>query len=86
MAEKAIDHDVLHHEMQSNDDNAQDKQGWNDARAANLDEHEMTIRQALVRYRSAVCWSLVVSMSIIMEGCDTNLIGNVSQMGSGSSP
>jgi SP family general alpha glucoside:H+ symporter-like MFS transporter len=46
------------------------------ARAANEEEHETTIRAALTIHRKAVMWSLIISMSIIMEGYDTNLIGN----------
>lgn len=36
----------------------------------------MTVRQALRAYPWAVAWSLTISMSIIMEGYDTNLIVN----------
>lgn len=49
-----------------------------DAQAANQAEHDMTLKQALSMYRSAVFWSLLVSFSIIMEGYDTNLISNLS--------
>ena len=47
-----------------------------EAHAANINEHTMTVRQALRSYPWAVIWSLTISMSIIMEGYDTNLIGN----------
>ena len=47
-----------------------------DAHLANISEHEATVRKALRAYPYAAFWSLVVSMSIIMEGYDTNLIGN----------
>ncbi|KAJ5808247.1 transporter [Penicillium riverlandense] len=54
--------------------------GWEhsveDARVANENEHKMSVRQALLSYRWAVAWSLIISMSIIMEGYDTILIGN----------
>ncbi|KAL4999843.1 general substrate transporter [Aspergillus recurvatus] len=53
---------------------------WNtstkEAQAANTAEHSMTVRQALRAYPWAVIWSLTISMFIIMEGYDTNLIGN----------
>jgi len=39
-----------------------------DARAANINEHHMTVREALRSYRWAIIWSLTVSMSVIMEG------------------
>lgn len=46
------------------------------AKAANLAEHELTVRQALYTHRWAVAWSLLISASIIMEGYDTVLINN----------
>lgn len=57
-----------------------EKGGWHasvaDAHLANIDEHNSTVRKALRAYPYAVLWSAAVSMSIIMEGYDTNLIGN----------
>lgn len=47
-----------------------------DAQLANLNEHSSTVRQALRAYPWAVVWTLLVLMSIIMEGYDTILIGN----------
>ncbi|KAK8023731.1 alpha-glucoside transport [Apiospora rasikravindrae] len=46
--------------------------GWaekshEDAQAGNIDEHAMTVRDALMNHRWAVVWSLTVSMSVIME-------------------
>lgn len=46
------------------------------ARAANDEEHTTTVAQALKIHWKAVMWSLIVSMSIIMEGYDTSLITN----------
>ncbi|KEF58742.1 uncharacterized protein A1O9_06668 [Exophiala aquamarina CBS 119918] len=40
------------------------------------DEKEMTVRQALVAYRKAILWCLAISTCVIMEGYDTNLLGN----------
>ncbi|KAI1018727.1 hypothetical protein LB503_005559 [Fusarium chuoi] len=48
-----------------------------EAQAANAHEHALTVRQALKSYPWAVVWSLVVSLSIIMEGYDTILIGSL---------
>lgn len=79
MAEKTSDQHVVHHERDDSPANVKDIQALNDARAANQDEHSLSIGDALKQYRWAVMWSLIVSMSIIMEGYDTNLIGNVSQ-------
>jgi SP family general alpha glucoside:H+ symporter-like MFS transporter len=68
------DYEAGHHEALGQ------KGGWQasvaDAHLANINEHEITVRKALRAYPYAALWSLVVSMSIIMEGYDTNLIGN----------
>ncbi|PNP81436.1 hypothetical protein FNYG_05242 [Fusarium nygamai] len=48
-----------------------------EAQAANAYEHALTVRQALKSYPWAVAWSLVGSLSIIMEGYDTILIGSL---------
>lgn len=46
------------------------------ARAANDEEHTTNVVAALKIHWKAVLWSLVISMSIIMEGYDTSLIFN----------
>lgn len=48
-----------------------------DAQASNTHEHSLGVRRALKSYPWAVVWSLVISMSIIMEGYDTILIGSL---------
>ena len=48
-----------------------------EAQAASAHEHALGIRQALRQYPYAVLWSLCISMSIIMEGYDTILIGSL---------
>ncbi|KAI1819049.1 sugar transporter [Xylaria intraflava] len=45
-----------------------------EARQATEDEHSQTILQALRENRKAVMWSILISMTIIMEGYDTILI------------
>lgn len=47
-----------------------------DAKHASDEEHSQTPFQALSANRSAVIWSMVLSMSIVMEGYDTILMGN----------
>ncbi|KAL2836426.1 general substrate transporter [Aspergillus pseudoustus] len=47
-----------------------------DAKHASDEEHAQTLWQALRDNRKAVMWSVLVSMSIIMEGYDTILMGN----------
>lgn len=39
-------------------------------------EKDMTVREALKAYKKAVLWSLTISTCVIMEGYDTNLLGN----------
>lgn len=68
-AEKAISHASL--------DQPHGKQDLANAAAANQHEHDLTVRQALRRYPWAVFWALTVSMSVIMEGYDTILIGSL---------
>lgn len=48
-----------------------------EARAANAREHSFTVREALRAYPWAVAWSFAISMSIIMEGYDTILVGSL---------
>lgn len=54
--------------------------GWTSthdrARAANAAEHSLTVRKAVLDHGWGVVWSLVISLSIIMEGYDTILIGS----------
>lgn len=39
-----------------------------DAKQATDDEHAQTLRQAFSQNRRAVFWSVMISMSIVMEG------------------
>lgn len=47
-----------------------------EAKHATDEEHEQTLWQALRANRKAVTWSVLISMTIIMEGYDTILMGN----------
>lgn len=47
-----------------------------EAKQAADDEHAQTLMQALRENRKAVMWSVLISMSIVMEGYDTILMGN----------
>ncbi|KAF3390771.1 Maltose permease MAL31 [Talaromyces pinophilus] len=47
-----------------------------EAMRATDEEHEQTLWQAIRANRKAVAWSVLISMSIIMEGYDTILMGN----------
>lgn len=46
------------------------------ARLANEEEHQTSVKDALRIHWKAVMWSLIISMSIIMEGYDMALITN----------
>lgn len=47
-----------------------------DAKEATAAEHSTTFWQGIKLYRKAAFWSFIVSMTIIMEGYDTALLGN----------
>lgn len=47
-----------------------------EAKNASDNEHKATVRETLKKYRAAVCWSFVISMTIVMEGYDTILMYN----------
>ncbi|KAI0025226.1 sugar transporter-like protein [Xylariomycetidae sp. FL0641] len=66
-AQKAADHEV------------EDKLGYNaldEARQATEDEHNQTLWEALKQNRRAVMWSVLISMTIVMEGYDTILMSS----------
>lgn len=47
-----------------------------EAKHASDEEHAQTLFQAISANRKAVMWSMVISLSIVMEGYDTILMGN----------
>lgn len=46
------------------------------AKQAARTEHELTAREAIRKYPRAIMWCLVVSMCVVMEGYDLNLLTN----------
>ncbi|KAK8055977.1 Maltose permease MAL31 [Apiospora rasikravindrae] len=46
-----------------------------DAHTATDYEHDMTVREALRLYPKAIAFSIILSMSLVMEGYDTALLG-----------
>ncbi|RMJ07019.1 hypothetical protein CDV36_013380 [Fusarium kuroshium] len=74
-----VEHDEIVHRLgpKANIITEPDRQMSEQAQAANEHEHSLTVRQALKAYPWAVAWSLTVSLSIIMEGYDTILIGSL---------
>lgn len=47
-----------------------------EAKHASDEEHAQTLFQAINANRKAVAWSMLISMSIVMEGYDVSLMGN----------
>jgi SP family general alpha glucoside:H+ symporter-like MFS transporter len=47
------------------------------AEAANAQEHELSLRQALRLFPKSVMWSFILSTSVVMEGYDTKLISTL---------
>ena len=81
MAEKSLE--ISHvDEANGNFDRTWRDEQWGDRKLSvaaqdfGRDEKDMTVREAIVAYRKAILWSLAVSTCVIMEGYDTNLLGN----------
>ncbi|PSR80793.1 general substrate transporter [Coniella lustricola] len=47
-----------------------------EAAQATANEHSLTLWQALRTYKRAAMWSVLISTTVIMEGYDTQLLGN----------
>lgn len=82
MSEKVIQEDIDHVEANGNFERSWRDEGWGGralstaAQDSARAEKDMTIPQAIKAYKKAIMWSLVISTCVIMEGYDTNLIGN----------
>nr|XP_036582141.1 MFS sugar transporter [Colletotrichum truncatum]KAF6790801.1 MFS sugar transporter [Colletotrichum truncatum] len=77
MASKG-DHEVQHLRKAAENE-VEEKLGQSaifEAKQASDDEHAQTLLQALSQNRKAVLWSVLISMSIVMEGYDVILINN----------
>lgn len=48
-----------------------------EAALANQADDELTLRQALVKYKKAVFWSMFVSCALVMEGYDLVVVSRV---------
>lgn len=82
MSEKIIQEDIDNVEANGNFERSWRDEKWA-GRALSIaaqdsarNEKDMTVRQALKAYKKAILWSLVISTCVIMEGYDTNLLGN----------
>jgi MFS transporter, SP family, general alpha glucoside:H+ symporter len=81
MSEKV--QDITHvDEPNGNFDRTWREEQWGEKRLSvaaqdySAEEKDMSIMEALKIYKKAVLWSLVISTCVIMEGYDTNLMGN----------
>jgi MFS transporter, SP family, general alpha glucoside:H+ symporter len=74
--------DIGHVEANGNFDRSWRDEKWGDrslsvaAQDVASQEKDMTIWQAVQANPMAIFWSLVISTCVIMEGYDTNLLGN----------
>lgn len=57
-----------------NFDDAETMELVNQARESSERDHQLTIRQALTKYKKAVMWSMMLSIALIMEGYDVVII------------
>ncbi|KAL1302372.1 hypothetical protein AAFC00_002775 [Neodothiora populina] len=72
-----IGHEPLHFpEKDELDRSATNDKLVHDARLATNKEHNMTLLQGIKLYPKAICWSLLISTCIAMEGYDVCLLGN----------
>jgi hypothetical protein len=83
MSEKQLAHeDSVHMEANGNFDRSWREEKFGERQLSvvahdnAIEEKDMTIRQALKIYKKAMLWSLAISCVVIMEGYDTNLLGN----------
>lgn len=77
-----IDQSRVEHEENGNFDRSWREEKWGDRKlsaaaqeVAHADQ-ELSIRDAVKYYPNAIGWSLLISTCVIMEGYDTNLLGN----------
>ncbi len=81
MSEKEI-REISHVEANGNFDRSWRDEQWNDrtlsiaAQEITVEEKDMTVWQSIQANRMAIFWSLIISTCVIMEGYDTNLLGN----------
>ncbi|KAI1855686.1 hypothetical protein JX265_006090 [Neoarthrinium moseri] len=47
-----------------------------EARQATANEHDLTFMQAIKTYKRAALWSMLISLTVVMEGYDTTLLGS----------
>ena len=81
MSEKEI-HEYSDVEANGNFDRSWRDEKWDGralsvaAQEISVEEKDMTIYEAIQANKMAIFWSLILSTCVIMEGYDTNLLGN----------
>ncbi|KAG4440377.1 hypothetical protein IFR05_004117 [Cadophora sp. M221] len=73
--EKVLDSQVEPANDDSLDVSEKEAQRRQDVITATKDEHNLTFLQAMRKYRKAVMWSVIASMSTIMESYDIQIMG-----------
>lgn len=63
-------------DLQALDDskNVESKVTIQDAQDGDAADRSLTVRQALKKYKKAVCWAMILSTSLIMEGYDVVIV------------
>lgn len=83
--EKKFDENEIGHidiEHNGNFDRSWRDEQWGDrklsvaAQQIAAENKELTVMEAIRAYKKAIFWSLIISTCVIMEGYDTNLLGN----------
>ncbi|KAL2827321.1 general substrate transporter [Aspergillus cavernicola] len=75
MAEPSTTH-VEGHDLEAAVKDSVGQDTTNQARLAAQAEHSLGPLEAIRKYPRAIIWSLIVSLCVVMEGYDTNLLGN----------
>lgn len=47
------------------------------AKASNEADHQLSVRQALKRYKKAVFWAMILSTTLVMEGYDLVIVSTL---------
>jgi SP family general alpha glucoside:H+ symporter-like MFS transporter len=71
-----VEADGVSHSSRKDEEKVDNKPIKQDAHQGVIDEKDLSVRDAIKAYPKAILWSLVFSTCVIMEGYDTNLLGN----------
>lgn len=71
LAIEAVDDKIDHAHLEQGEAESDAKRTTTDAITAEEAEHTMPLLQALKVYKSAILWSMAISLVIVMDGYDT---------------